>query len=341
MALPSSGSLSLSQVNIELSFAANATISMGGAAVRGLFGNGSGAISMSNGYGKSSQFQMSKTLTSSIQNYNLRNDMVANGYEGSGPFTVNLTIASGVYIWSDSTGVPGFDTGALSGGTINILNDGFIIGKGGAGGHEAGNGAIGGPAMSLSHSVNITNNSYIAGGGGGGHGGLASQQAPGRSGGGGGAGGGAGGGSSAVPGRYAGAAGGAIGAKGGNSSGHMYSYSGAGGGRQLPGSGGVSTQHTTNWANTGGGAGGAGGGAVGFEMQNGPQPRASGSGGGGGGWGAGGGNRKDGSPATGPGGAGGATGGSSAGGAAGGKAIQLNGNSVTWNATGTVYGATS
>ena len=55
MALPSSGAISLSQVNVELSKASGASISMNDAAVRNLFGVASGAISMSNGHGKSAQ----------------------------------------------------------------------------------------------------------------------------------------------------------------------------------------------------------------------------------------------------------------------------------------------
>lgn len=54
MALPSSGAISLSQVNTELGKASGAAISLNDAAVRSLFGKVSGAISMSDGHGKSS-----------------------------------------------------------------------------------------------------------------------------------------------------------------------------------------------------------------------------------------------------------------------------------------------
>ena len=54
MALPASGTISLSQVNVELALASTTAISMNQATVRTLFGVPSGAISMSNGYGKSS-----------------------------------------------------------------------------------------------------------------------------------------------------------------------------------------------------------------------------------------------------------------------------------------------
>ncbi len=54
MALPASGSISLSQVNTELGIASTTAISMNQTNVRSLFGVASGVISMSNGYGKSS-----------------------------------------------------------------------------------------------------------------------------------------------------------------------------------------------------------------------------------------------------------------------------------------------
>lgn len=53
MALPSSGALSLSMVNTELKKSASAVISMNDADVRALAGVASGAISLSNFYGKS------------------------------------------------------------------------------------------------------------------------------------------------------------------------------------------------------------------------------------------------------------------------------------------------
>jgi hypothetical protein len=55
MTLPASGNpISFSQVDVELSFSATAQISLNDTAVRTLFGVASGAISLSNGYGKSS-----------------------------------------------------------------------------------------------------------------------------------------------------------------------------------------------------------------------------------------------------------------------------------------------
>jgi hypothetical protein len=52
MALPSSGSISMSQINTELTNSSTATLNLGATTVRNLFGVLSGAISFSNGYGK-------------------------------------------------------------------------------------------------------------------------------------------------------------------------------------------------------------------------------------------------------------------------------------------------
>lgn len=52
MALPSSGSLSMSQINTELTNSSTATLNMGATTVRNLFQVLSGSISFSNGYGK-------------------------------------------------------------------------------------------------------------------------------------------------------------------------------------------------------------------------------------------------------------------------------------------------
>jgi hypothetical protein len=54
MALPSSGSISLNQVNVELGNSGTATINMGSSAVRGLFDRASGSIGMGHGHGRSS-----------------------------------------------------------------------------------------------------------------------------------------------------------------------------------------------------------------------------------------------------------------------------------------------
>ena len=84
MALQGSGAISFNDVNVELGLSGTATISLNDAAVRTLFGVASGAISMSNGYGKSSGARqwMAITYTSIQSAYPTRNfyDSSGNAY---------------------------------------------------------------------------------------------------------------------------------------------------------------------------------------------------------------------------------------------------------------------
>lgn len=274
------------------------------------------------------------------------------GYK-AGKTTLTITVDSGVYVYSTNTANAGLTiTGAISGDTIALVNNGYIIGKGGNGGNansSAGTapGFNGGPALSLGYNIRLTNNSYIAGGGGGGGGSEGG-------GGGGGAGGGQGGNNVAG---VAGGAGGAVGASGsagtpsfiGN---FTRSGSGGGGGRILPGVGG-DIQYDPFIGANGGGAGGGGGahlfrnpsdnndyyryGFAGGSANNAAVNATRNTDGGpvdiqsagGGGWGARGGNSI------------GYSGGIKGTGGTGGKAINLNGFTVTYVTTGTLYGAVS
>jgi hypothetical protein len=296
---------------------------------------------------------VSCTISTHTQNYNVHTQCAAST---SSPVAVTLTVNAGVYIWSDSTSQPALTTGALpTGSTFTLVNNGYIIGKGGAGGGynmpSGMNGENGGSAISLNSPASITTTAgYIAGGGGGGGatsygaGGACTASAP-CYGGGGGAGGGSGGTTYQYnsPYAFAGGAGGGLNLAGGNGARvvcGMGCLGGAGGGgRILPGAGGV-TNVDTFGSGGGGGAGGAAAGMSGATYGGSPGGAGSSIGGscsgtwacpgGGGGWGASGGNGKVYSAYT------------SYSGGAGGKAIQTNGNSVTWTSgsqPASVYGA--
>lgn len=326
MTMPSSGAISLSQANVELGYSSTANISLNTAAVRTLAGVASGAISISNLYGKSNLAVVSYTFTSNTQNASLNLSGLGGYSAGKTDFTV--TVNSGVYLWASTTGNYGLNlTGATTGDTVTLVNNGFIMGCGGSG-----NVIAGGPAFNVGIGTNITldhtsGTGYIGGGGGSGRGSAQSGM-------GGGAGGGAGDGFC-----QPGGAGGTIGNSGARGN-NGYTYqdptcasrmitvgqSGGGGGRIFPGVGGSGGppsygSYPNNSAGYGGGAGGGGagysangggGGSSNSAGGNGVYSLRSWSGGGGGGWGASGGSSNGG------------------GGGAGGKAINLNGKTITY-----------
>jgi hypothetical protein len=346
-------------VNVELGFSATAQISLGSVAVRGLYGVASGAIRLAaDGYGKSSRVTLSYTFSAHTADASL-NVATISGYL-AGKSDITITVNSGIYLWASTTAGAGLTlTGGSTGDTVRLVNLGYIMGRGGNGGS-----GVGGPALRLGYNTTIDNtnaSAYIGGGGGGGAAGGFSSYGGNNAGGGGGAGGGSGSGNAG------GGAGGSIGATGGSGGNSWYDGAqgkygaGGGGGRIFPGaggSGGYITGFGSYNGNAIGGAGGGGGGGGGSAYYafigkfggvesfvtggaGGSTNNAGGAGsgitndfpgansgtgpGGGGGWGASGGN------------------GNAGAGGAGGKAVVLNGYSVTWVSSNTtrVYGAVS
>lgn len=177
MTLPASGAISLSQVNQELGQASpyNQYITLGDAAVRNLFNVWTNPISMSDGYGKANQFSF--TISSNQTNANLRTLAINAGWNQSSK--VVATINSGVYLSSNDTNVDALTINGSFPGGVQLINNGTIVGRGGAGGNGQGapytggsNGGAGGRALNVATAVTITNNGTIAGGGGGGAGGY-------------------------------------------------------------------------------------------------------------------------------------------------------------------------
>lgn len=354
MPLPLSGPISFNAINVELGVAGTTQASLGQASYRALAGVPSGAISMSNFYGKANAF--AGTISSNQQNLNLRTWALANGWNGSSAATI--TVNSGVYIWSDSS-TPALTIDGSWPGGITLVNNGFIMGRGGNGKVVAETSPFiraaatpGYNAIALGVSVTINNQSGYIGGGGGAGGSSGGDS----SGGGGGAGGGVG--SYSIT--YAPPAGGSVGQSGSSSGGDAIFPSGGGGGRILPGSTASGPTRTTGGFTSG--AGGQGGGSGGVGIVDFKGSKSGGAGGGGGGWGASGGIGYGFGGTTnaisitgGSGGGSGAVGGnaifsgvsaaSSEAGTAGGKAINTNGNAVTWvggsASSSRAYGAVS
>jgi hypothetical protein len=200
--------------------------------------------------GKAAQF--THMITSHQKELKLHSYLQAQGWNSTGK--VEVTVAAGIYIWSDNTTTPALDMGGAFPGGLTLVNRGFIMGKGGDGGYQLADltsyvaPTSGGPAIGLTGPITIDNTTgYIGGGGGGGAAATGSPFAvfvtPVHSPGGGGAGGGRGG---AMP--Y------------GDTSSRVMGAFGLGGAIGQPGS--VAT-NSNNWAGTTiashGGAGGASG----------------------------------------------------------------------------------
>jgi hypothetical protein len=323
MTLNASGPISLGgatagqSINIELGQSGTATVSLNDANVRSLAGVPSGAIIMpTNFYGKSDVANLSYVFSANTNETTITISTLP-GYK-AGKTNLTVTINASVLIVSTTTATPALTiTGGTAGDTVVVVNNGFIAGRGGAGG--AGTGGV---AVSLGYPATINNTSpaaYIGGGGGGG--GTASN-----------GGGGGGAGNGPAP---------ATGSGGGN------------GGTTFPGTGGAGG--SAPFGGTASGApGGSGGGGGGYSRAgsghnpicNYTVPPLDQGGGGGGGWGASGGSGGPASRSGAPGGSGSAAGGNagpSPAGGAGGKAVALNGNTVTWTSGDTtrVYGSVS
>lgn len=239
----------------------------------------------------SAEFVFNATISSNTANYNLKSAAISAGWDQVQKLNASITINAGVTVYSTSTAIAAFETGMTfpAGSSLTLVNNGSIVGMGGAGGAGAvvtsgcGNavaGAPGGPALKADLSATVSNNGAINGGGGGGGGGGSARSSAragvycaGGSGGGGGQGfsasaGGAGGSASGGTSNVSGNAGGTGGSSGPGSGGPgvvaTAPRGGDGGSGGAYGSSGASGSagSNANTCSTGGGSGGAGGAAV-------------------------------------------------------------------------------
>lgn len=170
MALPSSGTLSLSQIRDE--FGGVNPVSMSDYYRGGPYvttnNTGvptSGAISINQFYGATAQFSF--TISSNYSTpQNLATLATAAGWDG----TDYLVVTNSAIISSNTTGTAALTiSGSFPNGVL-FINNGTIVGMGGRGGGAGSNNAeAGGDAILVSSNVSINNGSgTIAGGGGGG-----------------------------------------------------------------------------------------------------------------------------------------------------------------------------
>ena len=135
----------------------------------------SGTISIQQFYGSSHIVATPLTITivANVQNFNMINNRFASQHGGavvlSGTYIAGtltkVVVNAGVVVGASSNGVYAFDTGSGWGAsdTLQLVNNGYIVGAGGNG-----NGGAGGPAMLAQRAITVYNYNIIGGGGGGG-----------------------------------------------------------------------------------------------------------------------------------------------------------------------------
>lgn len=167
--LQSSGLITFGDINTEMFYPATQLITLNDTPIRNLANKPSGIISLSDFYGKANRIPVTLTIAATTTDYVLNPSKVS-GYL-AGLTDVTFVINSGVVIGSTSTGSAGLSiSGFTAGDSVNVINNGYIVGRGGNGGSGNGGGGSGGLALSVSYPTKITNNGIIGGGGGGGGG---------------------------------------------------------------------------------------------------------------------------------------------------------------------------
>lgn len=175
MALQTSGRISLADAKAELAMLPNARLSLNDIRYRTLVGKLTGRVSLRDAYGKADKITKNIAVSNTY-------DYVANTAKVPGYIagkTIAIFTITGV-IGSSSTSSHALDVDAswAAGDEVFIINNGYIVGRGGNGGFGGGDqgwmfqpGAAGGPALRAQRLTSITNNGTIGGGGGGGGGG--------------------------------------------------------------------------------------------------------------------------------------------------------------------------
>lgn len=137
------------------------------ATYRGVSGSGNYTLTVN-----PAPFAFSPTLASTTTNYNVYSAVQAAGWDGARPLLATITVPGGGVVGATSTGLYAFSTGSgfPAGSVIALVNNGTIVGAGGAGGNWGTVGSAGGSALWAQFPLTVTNNGTIAGGGGGGGG---------------------------------------------------------------------------------------------------------------------------------------------------------------------------
>lgn len=179
--LPSSGAISLNDIRSSLGL--SGAITLNDATVRAISPSGSASSGTTISFSSVYSYAYNPTISASTTNYNMKSAATTAGWNGRNQLNMTVTINSGVYVYSTSTGSYAFQTGATlpTSSYLGLVNNGVIIGQGGGGGaggtgtaagrSNGGAGGGAGPAFLAQWAISVTNNGTISGGGGGGGGG--------------------------------------------------------------------------------------------------------------------------------------------------------------------------
>lgn len=187
MTLQASGPISFSDLQGEYGGTAPLALNAyyrGGARVQNIASNAnvplSGPISLQNFYGQGNSTAINRVIAADENNFNFRAWALSQGWDGVSPLDMTVTVNSGVYVSATTTAGFAIDTGTPfpAGSVLRLINNGFIVGMGGAAGTGrnsdgtgGGVGLAGGTALRAQFALQVTNNGTIAGAGGGGGGG--------------------------------------------------------------------------------------------------------------------------------------------------------------------------
>jgi hypothetical protein len=120
------------------------------------------------GFNGSGMKEYTIVISSNTTSFNLSSSLISLGADLNDSLNVNIIINTGIIVGSTSTSIPAISIN-LPTIAVNLINNGYIVGRGGNGSDVDGQaGKNGGNALLTTVPLTLTNNGTIGGGGGGG-----------------------------------------------------------------------------------------------------------------------------------------------------------------------------